>query len=356
MTQRRFHKINFALVKHHVPELADLTRTQLMDAVYRHKETTPADDYHPPNLYHILPYLPSDEANPLNQESDIMENGHAVDVLTHDRRVQHEQRVKARRLRRHRRRSSTLRFMMGGEPLSAKELRSLFVSILRAAYAKQIKEGELVARHFLTVALEQSLEFATDAVGNGETLRDWEYVTMFDRPITDAALGLKNSAAAFGCLQQAWATRAHTGFRLTARRLKVERSLAFMDAHRWAQEYFQKEFQDAESELSEAGKIVLEESRAQYRNAEECLNKTPAKELQIAVSHKFCTILLSGGISYVDHLVEIGLLKESEAEHLVEEIERHLDMVMSCEETDHPGEIDLQVDEQGDSSDSDDDT
>ena len=243
--------------------------------------------------------------------------------------------------------------MMGGEPLSAQELRSIFVSLLRAAYAKQIKEGELVARHFLTVALEQSLEFATDAVSNGETLKDWEYVTMADRPITDVALRLKNGAAALGCLKHAWAMRAHTGFKMTAQRLRIDRSLAFMAAHRWAQQYFQKEFQDAGSELSEAGKIVLQESRLQYMKAEKVLDETPEKELQIAVSHKFCTILLSGGIFYVDHLVEIGLLKESEAEHLVEEIEEHLDLVMSCEESQHPGEMDLEVNDQGDSSDSD---
>ena len=41
-SQKRFEQVVFALVKVHVPYLADLTRAQLLNAVEKHNETTPA--------------------------------------------------------------------------------------------------------------------------------------------------------------------------------------------------------------------------------------------------------------------------------------------------------------------------
>jgi hypothetical protein len=46
------------------------------------------------------------------------------------------------------------------------------------------------------------------------------------------------------------------------------------------------------------------------------LNKFDRKVVQSVVSYKFCTILLTNGVHYIEELVRIGLLKEDEAEHL----------------------------------------
>jgi hypothetical protein len=48
---------------------------------------------------------------------------------------------------------------------------------------------------------------------------------------------------------------------------------------------------------------------------------------------------LNSGVRHINLLVEVGLLKEIEAEHFIEEIEEHLKAVNSCELRDHPGEI-----------------
>ena len=122
--------------------------------------------------------------------------------------------------------------------------------------------------------------------------------------------------------------------------LFIERSLAVMAAHRSSQEYFKAEFQDVDSELSEAGKVVLHESQIQYEMAEAALNEFDREIVELAVSHKFCKILLTMGISNVGKLVKVGLLKETEAEHFVEEIEEYLEELISCKEVNHPGEKD----------------
>ena len=121
----------------------------------------------------------------------------------------------------------------------------------------------------------------------------------------------------------------------------IERSLAVMAAHKYAQKFFKDEFQDVDSELSEAGKIVIQESTEQYNMAEAALKAMDREIVKIAVSHKFCKILLTMGISYVSKLVDVNLLKESEAEEFVEEIEHHLEELVSCREMHHPGELEM---------------
>ena len=58
-------------------------------------------------------------------------------------------------------------------------------------------------------------------------------------------------------------------------------------------------------------------------------------------------VLLNGGIHHLGKLVRHGLLKEDEAEHLVEEIEENLKAVLSCSAESHPGEEDF-IDEDDD--------
>lgn len=96
---------------------------------------------------------------------------------------------------------------------------------------------------------------------------------------------------------------------------------AFATAHERAQEVFQEQLGDCDKDLSEGGKIVLEESKAQV---EEVRKDLTSKDLGIIVTevstHKLCDILLNRGILYMEELVEFGLLKESEAEEIIGEL------------------------------------
>jgi hypothetical protein len=73
------------------------------------------------------------------------------------------------------------------------------------------------------------------------------------------------------------------------------------------------------------------------------LDKYAPNDVQVVVSHNFCSIVLkavlNSGVRHINLLVEVGLLKKIEAEHFIEKIEEHLKVVHSCELCDHPGEI-----------------
>ena len=346
LAQQRFSHVNFALVRHHVPILANLTKAQLLEAVETNKETVAPEEYRPPNLKRILPYLKDDDEGETyfmhrvgSHDGDLS----ALDTDAHARKLKRELRTKNRKKRRSK---STMRFMIEEEePLSMQELRALFISILKAAYEVQIRDGELEDRQFLSVTLEQSLEFAADAVSNGEPLRDWDFVHLVDGPIMKLAKQTKKYPRASRCLslQTTCAKKTRENLKNNLKRLRIERALSFMAAHRWAETFFRREFENAESELSESGKRVIRESQIQYDKAEDELKASDPKDVELVSSHKFCSILLNSGVYYVGKLVRAGLLKDDEAEHIVEDVEHNLEQVKSCHQTDHPGELDIDI-------------
>ena len=57
--------------------------------------------------------------------------------------------------------------------------------------------------------------------------------------------------------------------------------------------------------------------------------------------------MITKGIQYIEKLTVHGLLKDSEAEEIVEELEVLLEHVISCNLSHHEGEMDLQVDDEG---------
>jgi hypothetical protein len=324
-------------VKHHVPYIADLTRKQLFEAMEKHKESTPAEEYTPPFLQHILPYLEKDETVSMKfgDGEEVVDHKEAMVENSGDRerKVMMTKNTKDRRMRRI---STNMRFMMSDEPLSSLELRLLFVSMLKGAYDKQIANGELDDSHILSVSLVQSLDFTADGVVNGESLNDWEHLMQFHKPLEQLSQCVEGKAVT-GCLNSVWFMRSAL-VKASQPTLFIERSLAVMAAHQSSQAYFKAEFQDVDSELSEAGKVVLHESEIQYEMAEAALNAFDREIVGLAVSHKFCKILLTMGISHVGKLVRVGLLKETEAEHFVEEIEGYLEELITCKDTHHPGE------------------
>eukprot|EP00525_Craspedostauros_australis_P004854 CAMPEP_0198129224 /NCGR_PEP_ID=MMETSP1442-20131203/51219_1 /TAXON_ID= /ORGANISM="Craspedostauros australis, Strain CCMP3328" /LENGTH=259 /DNA_ID=CAMNT_0043789579 /DNA_START=24 /DNA_END=803 /DNA_ORIENTATION=- len=187
---------------------------------------------------------------------------------------------------------------------------------------------------------EQSLDFAADEVDKGLPINDWEHVIIIDDPYTKLVSRFANSDFLLGCLGKSHKTkRVAADAKTGAKRLKIERSLAFMAAHKFAQKYFLKEFGNSQTEFSEAGKVVLEESSTQMAKAAEILKECDPREVELISSHKLCMILLNSGIMYVGKILHIGLLKDSEAEHWVERLEEQLEHVLACNQVEHPGEI-----------------
>lgn len=351
LAQPRFTNVNFALVRYHVPILADLTKAQLLESVDRNRATVAKEDYQPPNLKNIIPYLKDDDdemyfMRRVDSAEDTLE-ALEKEEEAHARKLKRELRTMRRKQRRSK---STMRFMVEEEePLSTQELRHLFISILRSAYEVQIRDGELEDRQFLYVTLEQSLEFAEDAVANGEPLKDWEYVHLIDGPLVKLAKETKKKKTVTSCCApfcDKHTKKIRDDFKRNLRTLKIERCLCFMSAHRWSQRFFRREFENAESELSESGKRVISESQQQYDLCENELKSSDPKDVELVSSHKFCSILLNSGVYYVSKLKRAGLLKDDEAEKIVEDLEHNLEKVQSCNEESHPGELEIGQDEE----------
>ena len=150
---------------------------------------------------------------------------------------------------------------------------------------------------------------------------------------------MKDHPTAIKLLEMARGKNAFSDIKYSIKSLKIERAMCFMAAHKRAQDFVEREFATAGSELSEAVKIVMNESKDQWTKADAVLHSYKKEDVQLVISHKFCTILLNAGAHYCTKLVKAGLLKDDEAEHWVKEIEEHLDHVLGCSAEDHPGEM-----------------
>jgi len=354
LSKRLFRNVNFALVKHHVPYLSDLTREQLCEAIIHQRDSTPEEDYKPPYLDRILPYLPHDDALSesfskycfVDKGSGEMCSGNADTILANldpEADYKKRQRIRSKRARKMRGKQTlgrrmSVKNLMKGDLMSAAEFRQLFISILKSAYQQQVQRGELIASDFLFITLDESLEFASEACARDKPLMDWKFANILHRP-SDFLAG-EDSSDRMSCCVSFYSrmvggkTKETIDFQLN--QFEISRAISFISAHRFAQTFFLHEFENADSELTEGGKIVLEESEAQIDEAELALAMFEPAVVEQVVSHMFCTILLNSGVHYITKLVHHGLLKEQEAEHLVHAIQIHLDGVISCREDDHP--------------------
>lgn len=302
LTHEKFKSIDFSFVQDNIPFLIDLTVEQLAEAVEKMKETTESQTYRPPYLQNVLAVLGNAEAEKYEILKDSPEKFTRMRII--------DKRKKTRMMTRR----SSLRHMMKGAPLSTQELRFIFISMLKRQYEHQINEGLLTSKHGLAVYLEQSLELAKNHVKKGGELNDLHYVQKFYKMVTKYANIANNSTRWLLCRGKKSDDDANL-------RDLILLEFAFATAHERAQEVFQEQLGDCDKDLSEGGKIVLEESKAQV---EEVRKDLTSKDLGIIVTevstHKLCDILLNRGILYMEELVEFGLLKESEAEEIIGEL------------------------------------
>ena len=287
-----------------------MTLEQLREAVVKLKESTPPNKYAPPYLENILPLLKTEEGVTSEQY-----NIEAYDILKENpERYKRKQRMEKRRGGRASTCRSSMIQVMKGDPLSTKELRLLFISMLRAQYEHQINEGLLTAQHGLTIALLLSLEEAETEVKNGGPLNDLQYLRRFHTvALKCAKITVKATCGLLGKKIKMVEDMDLAVF--------IFQEIAFSSAHEQAQSFFQDELGSCEDDLSEGGKIVIAESKRQLKEVKNYLLRDVFEEYVIeTTTHIFCQILLNKGIKHVDEIVELGLLKDSEAEEIVEEM------------------------------------
>lgn len=314
LTFERFKNIDFSFVQDNIPLLSDLSVQEIAEAVEKMKETTESKLYQPPYLQNVLAVL-RDKEGSTNEEEDyeILNESPENHAL-----MQRMERRSTDRRSTLRRRASTLRSSMYQrmevQALSEKELRTLFLSMLRAQYEFLINEGILTSHHALTVALEQSLESAADEVDNGGKLNDLNHLRSFSELSMKYVNIKEKSSRWFRCDFE----NSDENFGL---RSLILLEFAFTSAHENAQEFFQEQLGDFGTDLSKGGKIVLEESKKQVEEVRKDLNSIDHEKCFIDVStHKICDVLLNRGITYIENLVKNGILKESEAEGITHEL------------------------------------
>ena len=307
LTHERFKDIDFSFVQEYIPFLSDLTAEQLVEAVERIKETTETNVYCPPYLQNVLAVIKYGEGLTIEEgKYKILEE--SPEKYTRMRRM--EMRKMGRKLCR----KSSMRYMMKGDALSTKELRLLFISMVRAQYEHLINEGLLTSQHGLTIALVQSLEMAKTHVSDGGELNDLHYVQkIYDMVIKYVKIADKSTR---------WLLcRGQDSSEQSDLRALISLSFAFSNAHERAQKVLQEQLGDSDSDLSEGGKIVLAESKAQVEKVRKDLNNKDLGACVTEVStHKLCEIILNRAIVHVEDLVKFGLLKESEAEEIIKEL------------------------------------
>lgn len=277
-----YENIDFAVITRHVPQLANLTYKEIRASIKRVKYTTPTHLYQPPHLEVFKSLVSEEEYDKLksvaqmklferiNSEFVSMIVTSMPDELNDDNDDEHCQEDEYR------------------------ELRLVYIELLRRAYETAKEKGEIDIRDLLVVSvLNSSISISEDEVSNGESIKDWDACQaakkMFER------------------------------FEGTAS--KVNLITAFIAGHMEAENVFRFKVHHT-GFLSPVERAVLAESSAQVTLAYDALNDIDPIKLRKILSLKLCGILVQGVAIKISNLVKTGLLKEEEGEHYLEHLEK----------------------------------
>jgi NhaP-type Na+/H+ or K+/H+ antiporter len=325
LTDSRFEHVDFAAVKTHVVLLKHLSFETLKDAVLRYKKAK-GELAIRPNLKHILPYLEGfekivddvelKECHWVHEHVTLLrqETLHSFSLHGNDAANEPPAEVASERLI---------------------ELRKAFILMLQAAYKEQIENGELEGRdEFISYVLLQGLEFAADEVAKGLPLRDWQASHVVAGRFTDRiSVVLARMAARFSGTAHD-DPRALT-YEYQKLQLEIHRAFAFVHAHRAAQKVYSGTFDHAPDTFCDEAKRIVQESKIQVGLAVDVLLREDIDDVYGTSSHLFCKILLNKAAKLVASEVHSGLLKESEANEFIEEIEKRLHLIKHCSHAGH---------------------
>ena len=321
--------------------MKELTVEDLRKAVERNKDKVAASSYKHPHLKNVLSYIQSEKENDddtiwANEYSShsvaedvYMSNGLADYNTDENDHVQPKGE---------------------GEVDSIKltnELRLSFIDMVRASFERQVEKGELDARQedgALYFALLQSCDFAADLVIRGHELQGFEATAIAEVAWIDKMDLAARRILRPGKEEYKRGERGNTAS-YRALRFDVYRSLAFIEAHRHAQENFYQELCDGEIQdenLTKRAKLVLLESEKQVAMAEDVLRSFDPEDVCVLISHLFCAILLNKIARDAERLQAAGILHEKEARKYLEETEEELHNIEFCATHLHPGQHESQ--------------
>ena len=138
-----------------------------------------------------------------------------------------------------------------------------------------------------------------------------------------------------------------------ALRFDVYRSLAFIEAHRHAQqllleELFVKGEGQQDGNITKRARLVLFESEKEVAMAEDLLRSFDPQDVCVLISHLFCAVLLNKMARDAERLQKAGILHEKEARGYLETAEKMLHDIEFCSAHIHPGRHEMHVQKQDD--------
>mmetsp|Transcript_23687 Transcript_23687/g.43507 ORF Transcript_23687/g.43507 Transcript_23687/m.43507 type:complete len:621 (-) Transcript_23687:33-1895(-) len=317
--------MDWALIKEHVPQINDMTLEDLKKTALGVKEDTPINKYKAPRLENILPYFVDNNFPEKTDFSWVEDLGEPCQVLVPATLQQMTDTASE---------LEDLKVKVGASD-EAKELRLIFLELLRFAYDQLFVDGVLDPRNggpgFVAYTLRQGLDFASDAVKNrDEPLNDYDYSHVVERPWEmngkrfmhqiwhPFARCLKKKVADTPTKEQQNAT------------LAVNLSVSFVHAHLVAQAFMADEFgksndddqrsADSKASFADVYRLIILESDTEIQKAEAALAARDAKDVDITKSHLFCKIMLSHAVHDITKVRDVGLVSNIEAGEVLEEI------------------------------------
>ena len=328
----RFASVDFAVVRHHIPELKNVTHEDLREALERNKNTVAAANYKSPNVKNVLSYLEDSNGTWLDKLDDSSTEASSdpnIDLENISEVLPTDEEKK----------------VDGPDNRTVlKELRLAFIDMVRASFENQVEKGELDSRQedgALYFALIQSCDFAADLVVRGDVVKGWEATAVAEVAWIDKiAIKVKRllhpdrNQFKFSELERSNAANSH------ALRFDVYRALSFIAAHRRAQERFASETLKGEvaDEIVAMSKRVLQESECQVAMAEDLLHSKHHEDVCLLVSHLFSVILLNKIAREAERLQANGILHEKEARKYVKLVDKRLRLIEFCTHRVHPGQ------------------
>ena len=211
-----------------------------------------------------------------------------------------------------------------------KELRCRFIEILRWAYQKQIKNGELDGRQaFLAYRIQSGLDFAADYVSKGEAVEDWLAAQIITgNSIYYARSWTRKLYTLNGLICKTLLPSGVPSGEFEIAKYKVKLAVSVIEAHRVADEHFRAK---VAIQYPNEAQQVLRESKKQTELAEKSLEVIDPDIVRGATEHLLVIIILNKRSRYIEGLLTSGLLSEKEAQVYIGDIETHLNAIFNAD-------------------------
>ena len=341
----RFKEVNYRSVKKHISLFDHLTSAEMRLLVKRNRETTEVIEYRPPNLTTLKPFFESEEVyNELINYSKMsrvtkframISKASTIGVDTSTLRTQEDSDTVAKELES---KEGTEDDTVDSEmvPESLTELRRVFVDLVDKAYDEQFANGEVNVRDVnMVITYKTAVEVSRDHVAAGHAINDWKLVreAMAIKGRWAQKLSLCGKKSRLGSLLRSDLLHSTMDFDVdvenTSTKDLIHYAIGYIEAHKKAQRAFKLAFADGRL-LTDEETQVLDESMRQISAAEAALNLIEPDEMKTILAHLVCFVLLNKAGEWIGELNELGLLKDQEAEHFLEEIQKDIDGVTNC--------------------------